>query len=148
MQIQDKKRVLFRCFIFCAMIIISTIMVIAGGLNTKTKVTEKIYVYEDKTELRSITVVQKSSKEITFELLIKNKTNGYEKKINGSAVMKGGDLEIDEDEDGNAYPCYEYVFKSDDNYMGIRIDAETGDRLTISSSNKEIESDVILKIKK
>lgn len=55
-------------------------------------------------------------------------------RLEGTAVLKDGDLEIDEDEDGNAFPVEEYVYKKDDCYLAFRIDADTRSRMSITNS--------------
>jgi len=61
---------------------------------------------------------------IDFIYLITDKKSGFESKLNGIATSLNGDPEIDEDENGDAYPAIEYWFKDCNCQFAIRIDME------------------------
>ena len=58
---------------------------------------------------QELKVVRKTKKAVSFEL---NLSGSCERKLTATAKLKGGDLEMDEDEKGLSYPAEEFVYEN------------------------------------
>lgn len=92
------------------------------------------FVFENDT-LRQLAELRfEGNNSLSFELTTINKLGGLENHFEGTAKIKDGDIEIDEDAEGNAYPVLEYVFEKDC-WLSFRIDKDTQTRLKVIESN-------------
>jgi hypothetical protein len=96
------------------------------------------YKFENDTLKQSVEIVKQKSNSIVFILLTENKRNHKQARIEGEALLKGGDAEFDEDEDGNSYLVSEYIFEKQC-WISLRLDSETRSKMKI------IEADCIQK---
>jgi hypothetical protein len=85
---------------------------------------KEIFLFENDTLQQKILIQRIKSKEIEFELITTNKLKKKSSKISGIAILKEGDVEIEVNSEGDAYPVYEYVYKGDC-YVAIRIDIDS-----------------------
>jgi hypothetical protein len=67
---------------------------------------------------QELKVIRKTRKSVAFEL---NLTGACERKVAATAQLKGGDLEMDEDEKGLAYPAEEFVYENSTCALYVRI---------------------------
>jgi hypothetical protein len=93
-----------------------------------------VYVFENDTLKQIIELSLYNEKEIAFKLISQNKQRKQEAKIEGVAKIKGGDVEIDEDAEGNAYPVNEYIYEKDC-WLAFRIDKDTKTKMRINESD-------------
>ncbi|MCE3296261.1 MAG: hypothetical protein K0R65_1975 [Crocinitomicaceae bacterium] len=82
---------------------------------------DKLYVFHspDRSIEQKLYVRFTGRNEIGYKLLVTRED--CENELEGIAKSSGGDGEIDEDADGNAYMAVEYRFENPDYYLGIRI---------------------------
>lgn len=99
------------------------------------------YEYENDTLIQTITIRLISEKELSFTLISKNKQKDKSSLINGIARLDGTDPEIDEDEEGNAYPSQQYIFERDC-WLSIKIDMELKDKIRVVEASCENHRDV------
>jgi len=102
--------------------------------NIKKNSINTIYVFENDSIKQTIELSLCNEKEIVFKLISQNKYRNQESKIEGIAKIKGGDIELDEDSEGNAYPVYEYIYEKDC-WLAFRIDKETKTKIRINEAN-------------
>ena len=82
--------------------------------------------------------VSVSGDEMTFNYSIVSLSEGNsDYSLSGKAVLKFGDLEWDDDDDGVAYPVDEYVYDSAC-YMAIRIEADSHRRARIVTDDERV----------
>lgn len=100
--------------------------------NTKkSEDSHHTYVFSNDTLIQKVTLEYLSDNKIRFVLLSKNNIRELSDSVKGIATSKSSeDPEIDEDEEGNAYPAQEYIFDGD-YWLSIRIDMEKKDKLRI-----------------
>jgi hypothetical protein len=100
---------------------------------------------------QNLNVTWVASGRIDFSYLITDKKSRLERKLNGIALSLNSDPEIDEDEDGDAYPAIEYRYKDGNCQFSIRIDMESKSRARTKSGGcaqgLSLESVAILKKK-
>ncbi len=74
-----------------------------------------IFSGEDGPQMKQLTVTWLSSDTVEFEIKSENMSTACERTLRGLAVnhYPDGDPEIDEDEEGNAYPAIEYYYEGD-----------------------------------
>ena len=82
------------------------------------------FTFSNDTLVQMLNVEKKTSKKIIFTIESINKRSQRSSKINGTAILKNGDAETDEDEEGNIYPVNEYIFETPSCYLAIRIASE------------------------
>ncbi len=102
-------------------------------LKVTTPVQKKqfYFVYENDTLLQKLVIKSLNTKLLEFSLTSTNKSKNKTFNIEGVAKAKNtSDLEIDEDEDGNAYPAQVYIFEKDC-WLSFRIDMESKDKIRI-----------------
>lgn len=92
---------------------------------------DQLYVYTspDNSVKQKLYVRYTHPSEISYKLTIVRE--GCENELSGEAKNAGGDGEIDEDSDGNAYMAIEYRFESPQYYLGIRI-SEDKEKIKLS----------------
>ncbi len=89
------------------------------------------FVYENDTLLQKLDIKSFSAESIEFSLTSTNKSKNKTVNIEGVAKAKSSsDPEIDEDEEGNAYPAQVYIFEKDC-WLSFRIDMESKDKVRI-----------------
>ncbi len=100
---------------------------------------------------QNLNVTWATSDRIDFVYLITDKKSRLERKLNGIATSLNNDPEIDEDENGDAYPAIEYWYKDGNCQFAIRIDMENKSMARTKSGGCEqglsLESVAILKKK-
>ena len=106
-------------------------------VSDKTAISEKLnnesfqYFFESDTLKQNVEVKTLSDSTIRFLLISENKINGKIAKIQGVAKsMTHVDPEIDDDEEGNAYPAKEFIY-NDKCILHIRIDMLQKDKLIV-----------------
>lgn len=92
------------------------------------------YRFEDDTLRRTLRVVQVSTRIIQFRLVDSLKTTGKFHRLEGTATALVGDPEIDEDEDGTAYPSVAYNHEGAC-FLSVRIELNTRQRVQLGSGN-------------
>lgn len=99
--------------------------------TTKAKDDNLVYFFESDTLKQNVEVKTLSDSTIRFLLISENKINGKIAKIQGVAKsMTHVDPEIDDDEEGNAYPAKEFIY-NDKCILHIRIDMLQKDKLIV-----------------
>jgi hypothetical protein len=88
------------------------------------------FIYENDTIKQTVKIQFMNDDEIKFQLNCENKMRNQNAFIEGIAKSKDGDLEIDEDEEGNAYPVIEFIYEKDC-WLAFRIDLDTRSILRI-----------------
>lgn len=103
--------------------------------SKNSKLSSCTYYFANDTLIQKIVVKNISDTKISFVLMSENIKRELSDTLKGIAISKSDfDPEIDEDEDGNAYPAQEYIF--DGKYrMSIRIDMEDKDKLRVVTSD-------------
>ncbi|MBF9240000.1 hypothetical protein I2I05_21600 [Hymenobacter sp. BT683] len=92
------------------------------------------YRFEDDTLRQTLRVVQVSARTIRFHLVDSLKTTGKARRLEGTATALAGDPEIDEDEDGNAYPSVAYNYEGTC-VLAVRIELKTRQRVQLTANN-------------
>lgn len=92
---------------------------------------------------QKLKITSKSENEIYFEYTIRNTAENCEITLKGNAVNKNPEMdpELDEDEEGVAYPSIQYIYENGDCYLGIRIAMIDRDKVVVLSECKEKEID-------
>jgi hypothetical protein len=87
-------------------------------------------------DARQLLETSVSRDELSFNYsIVKDGSTCYS--LSGKAVLKVGDLEWDDDDNGVAYPVDEYVYDSTC-YMAIRIEADTHRRARIVTDDERV----------
>lgn len=81
--------------------------------------------------------VSVSSDEMSFKYAIAKNSDSLCYALSGMAILKVGDLEWDDDDNGVAYPVDEYVYDSVC-YMAIRIEADSHRRARIVTDDERV----------
>jgi hypothetical protein len=120
-------------------------------VNEQTK--KSLYSYEDEMIKQTIDLEEISKSKVKFSLLHYNKKKDVTSSLNGVAeIKKLGDVELDEDEEGEAYPVDEYIYMNKDCYLSIRIEKESKVKLRIMETEcnpiktESFQSNGILKL--
>lgn len=98
-----------------------------------------VYVYENDTIRQTVELSFCNDKEIAFKLISQNKQKKQDAKIEGIAKTKDGDVEIDEDAEGNAYPVNEYIYEKDC-WLAFRMDKDTKTKMRINEANCKLHN--------
>jgi hypothetical protein len=128
------------CLTICASCINSQTSKSQTFSNKKDKISiEKssitaVYVFENDTIKQTVELSFCNEKDIVFKLISQNKLRKQEAKIEGIAKIKGGDIEIDEDVEGNAYPVNEYIYEKDC-WIAFRIDKDSKTKIRINEAD-------------
>lgn len=69
-----------------------------------------IYIFENDTIKQKVELGLFNDKELNFTLTTENKAQKKKAILKGLAKIKNGDVELDEDSEGNAYPVDEYIY--------------------------------------
>lgn len=89
----------------------------------------RTYAVSDEKTHQKLDILFQSENVITFTLKIDGVCS---RELSGEAVSSNLDYEIDEDENGEAYPAEEFVYKDgDDYYLSIRVDAIERDKVRV-----------------
>ncbi len=92
------------------------------------------FAFENDSIMQEIIISKVFKNELHFKILSKNKKRNIISKINGIAYSNSkSDPEIDEDEEGNAYPAEQFNFNESGCFISIRIDMQLHDKLKIVS---------------
>lgn len=91
---------------------------------------EEIFIYDNDTISQKVEISYLSGDRIAFKLTSCNKNQNKKSSIEGVALSRNTDPEIDEDEDGNAYPAQQYFFEKGC-WLSFRIDMEQRDKLRV-----------------
>ncbi|MCT4602054.1 MAG: hypothetical protein N4A59_03985 [Marinifilum sp.] len=97
---------------------------------------KEIFFCESNSLLQVLGVKFKTEDELEFTLIVFNKSKNKRSELSGVARMNEGDMEFDEDENGESYPVNEYFYKKDC-WLSIRIDADNQNKLRIISADCE-----------
>lgn len=93
-----------------------------------------VYIFENDTLKQTIVLSRFNENEIDFKLISENKSRKQKALLEGIAKIKDGDVEIDEDSEGNAYPVNEYIYEKDC-WLAFRIDRSTHERMRINEAD-------------
>ena len=114
-----------------------------GSVQEDTK-EEKDSVFEWVGEYQSdvdgilqVLKVRLLSDELFFDYAIATGAGGSCYSLSGRAILKVGDLEWDDDDNGVAYPVDEYVYDSVC-YMAIRVEADSHRRARIVTDDEKV----------
>ena len=77
---------------------------------------------------QELKVVRKSKKSVAFEL---NLSGTCQRSVAATAKLKGGDLEMDEDEKGLSYPAEEFVYENKTCALYLRIKFKDAKRAVV-----------------
>jgi|WetSurSiteA1Bulk_404760.scaffolds.fasta_scaffold21758_2 hypothetical protein len=98
-----------------------------------------VYIFENDTIRQTVELSLCNEKEIAFKLISQNKQRKQESKIEGIAKNKGGDIELDEDAEGNAYPVNEYIYEKEC-WLAFRIDRDTKTKMRINEADCDLHN--------
>ena len=84
-----------------------------------------------------VLMVNVSRDEMSFNYAVATNGDSLCYALSGRAILKVGDLEWDDDDEGVAYPVDEYVYDSAC-YMAIRIEADSHRRARIVTDNERV----------
>ena len=84
-----------------------------------------------------VLMVSVSKDEMSFNYAVATNGDTLSYALSGKAILKVGDLEWDDDDEGVAYPVDEYVYDSAC-YMAIRIEADSHRRARIVTDNERV----------
>jgi len=104
-------------------------------INKEENSINTVYVFENDTIKQTVELSLFNEKEIVFKLISQNKLRKQESKIEGIAKIKGGDIELDVDAEGNAYPVNEYIYEKDCCWLAFRIDKDTKTKMRIIAAD-------------
>ena len=131
-----KKFSLFVAILFAVRVLLSCNVGMADSVQEDTK-EEKSPASEWMGEYQSdvdgvlqVLKVRLLADELFFDYSIATDDDGACYSLAGRAILKVGDLEWDDDDEGVAYPVDEYVYDSVC-YMAIRLDADTRKRARV-----------------
>lgn len=104
------------------------------------KKSSRIYCIENDTLIQQIIISDREKSNIQFEYSIRNKKNDYKVKFSGIANNKNlnSDPEIDEDENGYAYPSIQYEYQNKDCLIVIRREMLKKDKIQIYANGCEV----------
>jgi|YNPMSStandDraft_1061717.scaffolds.fasta_scaffold91487_2 hypothetical protein len=96
------------------------------------------YFYEDTIFNDILRVKYIDENKIKFKLIIENKNLKCKKEIVGTASLRDSEtgIELDEDEEGNAYPVNEFEYKDKGCFTYIRISFDKKDKASIVFSKE------------
>ena len=92
------------------------------------------YVFENDTLKQTVEISLFNEEEIVFKLISENKYRKQKALIEGIAKIKEGDIELDEDAEGNAYPVNEYIYEKEC-WIAFRIDIKTKTKMRINEAD-------------
>ena len=99
--------------------LVALLLPIAAAAATKPAATKPMrFVVTTPKLTQELKVVRKTKKAVSFEL---NLSGSCERKLAATAKLKGGDLEMDEDEKGVSYPAEEFVYENKTCAVYLRI---------------------------
>ena len=125
-----KKLSLFVVILFVVSVLCSCNAGTAGSVQEdmkkeKSPASEWVGEYQSDVDgILQVLKVRLLADELFFDYAIATDDGGACYSLSGRAILKVGDLEWDDDDEGVAYPVDEYVYDSVC-YMAIRLDAET-----------------------
>ncbi len=88
-------------------------------------------------DVDQVLMVSVSKDEMSFNYAVATNGDTLSYALSGKAILKVGDLEWDDDDEGVAYPVDEYVYDSAC-YMAIRIEADSHRRARIVTDNEGV----------
>lgn len=88
-------------------------------------------------DVDQVLMVSVSKDEMSFNYAVATNGDTLNYSLSGKAILKVGDLEWDDDDEGVAYPVDEYVYDSAC-YMAIRIEADSHRRARIVTDNERV----------
>ena len=88
-------------------------------------------------DVDQVLMVSVSKDEMSFNYAVATNGDTLSYALSGKAILKVGDLEWDDDDEGVAYPVDEYVYDSAC-YMAIRIEADSHRRARIVTDNERV----------
>lgn len=124
-------------------LVVSLVSFGCGNKNSNTAASETpttkntlLFKYSDNLVEQTLHVTEQDSSGIKFSLLLKKKDGTCKSQVSGIAVnnYKGSDPEIDEDENGVAYPANEFVYNEGECHIAIRIAMDEMNKAKIKAS--------------
>lgn len=99
----------------------------------------QIYSFENDTILQRVKIIKITKKEISFVITSEDKREGNKKQIEGIALTSdNSDIEFEEDEEGNALPIAEYLYKRGECWLSVRIGIENQNFLKLKEAGCNI----------
>lgn len=99
----------------------------------------QIYSFENDTILQRVKIIKITKKEISFVITSEDKREGNKKQIEGIALTSdNSDIEFEEDEEGNALPIAEYLYKRGECWLSVRIGIENQNFLKLKEARCNI----------
>ena len=95
-------------------------------------------------DVDQVLMVSVSKDEMSFNYAVATNGDTLSYALSGKAILKVGDLEWDDDDEGVAYPVDEYVYDSIC-YMAIRIEADSHRRARIVTDDENASTMMLVK---
>ncbi len=96
--------------------------------------THDIFKFENNEVIQVLALKENEANKLSFVLKAISKNSDVESLIDGSAVLKEGDVEIDEDEEGIGYPVSEYIY-NDKCWIALRLALQSKDMVRINTAD-------------
>jgi hypothetical protein len=125
---------IFCMFVFAACSKPSTVSTRNDAKENYANSASTVFVFENETLKQTAELSAFTENEISFKLTSENKVKKQKAVIEGIAKTKGGDPEIDEDAEGNAYPSVEYTYNKGC-WLAFRLDMDTKTRMRINEAD-------------
>ena len=107
--------------------------------EVKNEISSQIYLLENDTLLQEVELKNIIENKVSFVITSKNKILKNTDKIEGIALMsRNSDVEFEEDEEGNAIPVTEYIYKKGNCWLALRIDTESNKFLKLKEADCNI----------
>ena len=117
-------------------------IMVRDSVKVKSLAKSILYEYENDTIIQQLQVLSMSDNKLEFVLTIKNTRLNSVSSISGVAHGNPGqDVEIEEDEEGNAYPTIQYTFNKDCE-LYFKISQEDKKRVRIVEGDCNIKHDL------
>lgn len=102
----------------------------------KYNTTYDVFKYEDDEIVQLVALKANGDNIVTFSLKNISKKSNDVSVLEGTAKLKEGDVEIDEDEEGIGYPVNEFIY-NDKCWIAIRLALQSQDMVRVNSSDCE-----------
>lgn len=100
---------------------------------TKYSDTHEVFRFENEGVIQMVALKPINDTLMSFYIETFSKEKDISSSLRGTAKLKKGDVEIDEDENGIGYPVREYIY-NEKCWIAIRLAMQTKDKVRINSS--------------
>ncbi|OWP83290.1 hypothetical protein BWK59_11300 [Flavobacterium davisii] len=115
---------------------IDTILKEVPKEKVKYETISQIYQLDNDTLFQEVELKKIEKGKIDFVIISKSKTQNNTEEIQGIAfVSEGSDVEFEEDEEGNAIPVTEYLYKNENCWISLKIDMENKNFLKLREAD-------------